>query len=363
MEKSYGLNMSFYPFGLLLLSLILLGFSTGCQYNLETRFLDDPRPGWWDDNWSNRRALTFDNSGQSEDLMDFPVLIKLDNTRIDYNKTQNAGEDLRFVDPNGSSLSYEIEQWNESGESFVWVNVPQIDSSSLTDFIWMYYGNALASDSQNPANVWNANYSGIWHLNESSGASPISDSSVNANDGSPEGAIIRIAGGVSAGAQDFDALSDRVNIGINIGATVTISTWAKLDVQGDMLWCIDTTILPAIGLDLWFQSNNIYLNSWDGSNAGNLFSAQPATWNQWHHYTTVISASNTELYIDGIPAGTTTYKNPTGNGIYIGSIQTTYTWNGSVDEFRISNTERSADWIKAQYDSMMDLFTTFGIEE
>ena len=362
MEKSYGLNMSFYPFGLLLLSLILLGFSTGCQYNLETRFLDDPRPGWWDDNWSNRRALTFDNSGQSEDLMDFPVLIKLDNTRIDYNKTQNAGEDLRFVDPNGSSLSYEIEQWNESGESFVWVNVPQIDSSSLTDFIWMYYGNTLSSDSQNPAGVWNANYSGIWHLNETTGSSPINDSTVNSNNGTPQGSLTRISGGAVGGAQDFDAGSDRVRFDINTGATVTISAWAKLDVQGDMLWCIDETGGAATGgPDLFFTGNNIYLNTWDGSS--NPFSSQPANVSQWHHYATVISPANTELYIDGVSAGTATYKDPTETVIFIGSSDTGYTWNGSVDEFRISNSERSADWNKAQYDSMTDLFITFGIEE
>jgi hypothetical protein len=34
-----------------------------------------------------------------------------------------------------------------------------------------------------------------------------------------------------------------------------------------------------------------------------------------------------------------------------------------VDEFRISNIVRSADWIKAQYLSQNDQFITFGSEE
>ena len=38
-------------------------------------------------------------------------------------------------------------------------------------------------------------------------------------------------------------------------------------------------------------------------------------------------------------------------------------FNGIVDEVRISNPARSADWIAAQYDSMMDDFITFGGEE
>ena len=57
------------------------------------------------------------------------------------------------------------------------------------------------------------------------------------------------------------------------------------------------------------------------------------------------------------------YKNPTETIIYIGSSDTTYTWDGSVDELRISSIERSADWTKAQYDSMSDAFITFGNEE
>ncbi len=48
------------------------------------------------------------------------------------------------MDANGTLLAHEIESWNESGTSYVWVSVPQIDASSGTDYIWMYYGNAAA---------------------------------------------------------------------------------------------------------------------------------------------------------------------------------------------------------------------------
>ncbi|MDX1428668.1 MAG: DUF4347 domain-containing protein, partial [Rhodothermales bacterium] len=60
--------------------------------------------GWWDTAWTKRQQLTFNNLAQAEDLVDFPVLVKLtDGVNIDYTQTQNNGEDLRFVDANGTA--------------------------------------------------------------------------------------------------------------------------------------------------------------------------------------------------------------------------------------------------------------------
>jgi hypothetical protein len=48
-------------------------------------------PAWWNRSWSTRRALTFNNAAQAENLVGFPVLVKLDPSRIDYAKVQAAG--------------------------------------------------------------------------------------------------------------------------------------------------------------------------------------------------------------------------------------------------------------------------------
>ncbi len=97
---------------------------------------------WWDTDWGERTMLVFKNSGQTETLTDVPILVVLDSSRIDYSKVMNAGEDLRFIDDDSTTvLDYEIETWDETGTSYVWVKVPQIDGSSYTDYIWVYYGN------------------------------------------------------------------------------------------------------------------------------------------------------------------------------------------------------------------------------
>jgi hypothetical protein len=117
--------------------------------------------------FTKRRRLTFDNSSRGSSLLDFPVLVVLDGGWFDYSQTQDAGQDLRFFDDDGSTpLPYEIEEWNEAGTSYVWVKVPQIDANSDTDFIWMYYGDPTAVDDQDPPGVWTAGYVAVWHLDE-----------------------------------------------------------------------------------------------------------------------------------------------------------------------------------------------------
>jgi len=68
------------------------------------------------------------------------------------------------VDTDGTALSYEIEKWDETATSYVWVKVPQIDINSNTDYIYMYYGNTGASDVQNVNGVWNSDYTAVWHF-------------------------------------------------------------------------------------------------------------------------------------------------------------------------------------------------------
>ena len=122
---------------------------------------------WWDSNWAERKKLRFNNVDQTENLIDFPVLVVLTSSRIDYAKTQDGGEDIRFIDADGiTELAYEIELWDEIATSYVWVKAPQIDASSKSDHIWMYYDNSFAVDNQTPAAVWDANFQAVWHLKE-----------------------------------------------------------------------------------------------------------------------------------------------------------------------------------------------------
>ena len=141
---------------------------------------------WWDLTWDARVQLTFNNAAQTENLDNFPVLIVLDPSNIDYGLIEPNGADLRFVDADDATLlSHEIESWNPGGTSYVWVRVPRIDGSSSTDFIYLYYDKTGALDAQDPPGVWSAGYLAVWHLDDQPiAANAVLDSTANAKHGS-----------------------------------------------------------------------------------------------------------------------------------------------------------------------------------
>lgn len=358
------------------------GPSTTNQYSAATNIDSTTTPGqislsrtsgWSNDysDWGYRNKITFDNTDAtlgvaSEELVDFPVLVKLDSgANIDYSKTQDSGQDLRFSDSDGTPLSYEIEEWDETGSSYAWVKVPRIDQNSDSDHIYMYYGNSLASDGQSVSDVWNDDYLGVWHLNDGVGnGGTIVDSTANSKNGiatfSGQGTCSNVAGKF-AGACNFDGTTDYIDINnISVGSTVTITAWARSDAPSnrqDMLWLLNNSTRG--GPDLWFSSNNIYLNTWDGTR--NPFGPQVDT-TEWHSYTTVISPSATELYIDGVLSGTANYRDPTQNSFAISSSNG-YDWDGQIDEVSVYSGTFGAGRIAASYRSESNTFNSFSAQE
>ena len=67
---------------------------------------------WWNASWKLRRKVYFKSSTLAEDLTSFPVLVRLDSTRVEYFRTQDVGQDIRFVDADDTTqLAHEIEKY------------------------------------------------------------------------------------------------------------------------------------------------------------------------------------------------------------------------------------------------------------
>jgi hypothetical protein len=323
--------------------------------------------------FTKRRQLTFDNSSRGENLQNFPVLVVLDSAWFDYTSTQDAGEDLRFFDDDGSTrLPHEIEEWNESGSSYVWVKVPQIDANSDTDFIWMVYGNPAAEDDQEPRDVWTAGYVAVWHLNETGAV--YSDSTGNGNDGAQSGNSS--AGGIIAGAQYFDGSNDHIevsNAGLQIsGDEITIEAWARPTGEP-----VDYCHVIGAGRNndgrywqLWWDA--LSYNGWhgrlrvNGDDAG-IYTYDGA-YNDWNYLALLYDGSERRLYWDATEIGS---EGGSGNldtittALWIGDNPEMYyrDFEGYIDEVRISNVYRTDDWLDAQHFSMRDWLITFGSEE
>ncbi|HAO78625.1 MAG TPA: hypothetical protein DCQ92_06545 [Verrucomicrobia subdivision 3 bacterium] len=103
----------------------------------------DPLPVLDPTKFSSSLKITFAGYTQGEALTNFPVLVRLSTNVPGFSYDQFAssiGADLQFTaSTNLQALPYEIEQWNPTGESLVWVQVPLI--SSPNDYITAYWGN------------------------------------------------------------------------------------------------------------------------------------------------------------------------------------------------------------------------------
>lgn len=321
--------------------------------------------------WTKRRKLTMNNSAQAQNLSNFPLMVRVDSSRIDYANTQNSGQDIRFYDADGvTMLSHEIEKWDEAGSSYVWVKVPQVDASSNTDYIWMYYGNPTVADGQSATNVWDTNFKTVLHLKSGS----FTDSTSAANNATNFGAT-DVAGKIGDGKQTLAASSQYMRAATTgmSGTTGTAEAW------GFPLTSASAGVSQML-ISHWdgVSGNKIYLtqrgNSFPNSFVvalGNMSSpfvdtgVTIPTNTVWSHMVLTWNSGTYKAYLNGALVATNTYTNFATldtNIFFCRNAQGGFFWDGYSDEFRISNAVRSDQWIAAQYASMNDSFLTFGPE-
>jgi hypothetical protein len=342
---------------------------------------------WWDNSWLCRRKLTFNNSGQSEDLENFPVLVNLSSPNFDFSKAKIDGTDLRFIDSDGSTqLKYHIEDWNTTGYSYVWVNVTNIALGSSTDYIWMYYNNSAALNVQDITGTYDASYVGVWHMSEdpSDAAPQIKDSTSPSSNGTSAGTMTssdQVTGKID-GCLDFDGSNDVINFGnpseLQITGAITLEAWfksdyvlndyllAKMGLAGSRGWDLSFNDDVGIAPDGWME----FRYSTDGTTVRSE-GYERVNASEWYYVVGVFNPSTYErFYLNGVlesedTTGIPASQNDPSENVYLaryGGATTSY-YNGTIDEVRISDIARSADWIKAQYLSMNNNFIIYGSEE
>ncbi|MBD3203259.1 DUF2341 domain-containing protein [Candidatus Woesearchaeota archaeon] len=330
-----------------------------------------PPPEWWNNDWICRKNLTFDNSGQTEQLAAFPVLVKLTPSNFDYSDVQTDGDDIRFVDSDNTlSLNFEVEDWNYNSDSYIWVNVPNIPASSSSDYIYMYFCNPSAANGENPESVWNNNYVFVQHLEESSGT--IFDSTSFNNDGSVNGAVYSSSGYLD-GNYEFDGDTDYISVNddnsLDLSNTFTLeawiypTAWGGSGQYGRIIHKADSG-----GYRFYTRSSSSSVALFDGSSRCDSGSIQL---DQWTYVAATFDESaypEADLFLDGSSStgtcsGDFTFSATTGSLCIGSSCGSTEEFQGMIDEVRISNNLRSDSWISASHLAMSDQFITFGTKE
>ena len=336
--------------------------------------------------WGYKKAIEIDHNKVVATLTNFPVLISITDTDL-MDDAQNDGDDIAFF-LGTTQLAHEIESFKgTTGELQAWVKVTSLSSdTSIT--IYMYYGNATCESQENVEAVWDDNFKMVQHLNETSGIHK--DSTLNGNDGAPIG-VTQTAIGKIDGADDFDGTNDYVNCGsktsLDITGDITIETWAKSDSFASWSEIVskrDDKPTQSANYDLRFghHGTSALYNQiqfyWRNGNWQVYTTDSTYTTGAWYHI--VATREGTDLpkiYVNGVLAGgTCTFGNCNNamladtNDLNLGAgidSNGNYNWifDGIIDEVRISDTARSADWIETSYNNQNDpsSFITVGDEQ
>jgi RHS repeat-associated protein len=331
----------------------------------------------WSNGYAFRRAITIDHTKvPNTDQANFPVLISgtypyLATTSNGGDVTSSSGYDIIFTSDSAGTNVLPLEQESYSpstGAVNYWVKVASL--SHVTDtVVYMFYGNgSVAADQSNKTGVWDANYVGVWHLANANGLSA-KDSTNNANDGTITGAA-PVSGQVD-GAASFSGSAQYIDVGNKTslqvtGNSITLESWVNTSESSPSQWKrIIAKELPgnadpyvSYSLNRVANTNLIGIGISHGGSGTNVTanSASSLTMGAWAHVVGTYDGSSLRLYFNGHSDAQTSTTGSIINAsqnVVIGAdtAASTEYFTGSLDEVRISNVARSADWIAAEYNS------------
>lgn len=319
--------------------------------------------------YSWRASLTIPYTWFATDLTNFPVLITASSVPAALFDYANAdGGDIRFsTDTAGDSpLNREIVAYDNTADTMeAWVKVPSVSSTTDT-VIYIWYGNSGASEpaandaDEGSQGVWDANFVGIYHLQEAVNNDPNGylDSTSNAKHltGSNMASTSLAGPWIGGLAAVFDGVDDVMTGGVS---AIQAPPWSA------SAWVKHPSIASGAQLVRHYADNNNYVSlllgtSWNQTvltaqvypiqygSAGAAAESASISANTWTHVAgNNQSATSRYAYKNGVAGSqNTTSKWPAGTlSLYIGVA------NGPLDEIRISNVTRSAAWYAAEYNS------------
>ena len=346
-------------------------------------------PAWWNSGWLYRKAITINASQVNSDLTNYPLLVEISDTDLALN-AQPDGSDIFFTGDDGTTkLDHEIVAYS-AGALTAWVRVPSLSSSFDTE-VYMYYGNSTPPLNLDAAGVWDANYVMVQHLDEASGTH--FDATDYLNDSNVVVVTNQDVAGSIDGADDFNGTTDYVRVPdaaslqfgegsftaeawinpISATGSVRIANNRGTGVGGSYAgWQLKIT--DAGGGNWRFTDTGIDDGGLPYNPYDNLTTSYP--YGVWYQVVMVYEADTAlRLYVNGVLDGeifpTRLYGSisntlPTVIGASIvhqgdelGADNQFF--DGIIDEVRLSNIDRDADWIQTSFTNQNNPGAFYGI--
>ncbi|MFT5241614.1 MAG: hypothetical protein ACI9X0_002598 [Kiritimatiellia bacterium] len=283
----------------------------------------------------------------------FPVLLRLDREGFDFSQVAPGGDDIRFTNAEGLPLTYQIDAWDPTnGHASIWIRIPLIKGDAQQE-IKMFWGNPEAATASSGSAVFSATngFLSVFHM-----SGPVLDElgTVTATDTgtAPSVGMIGAARHFPGGKGIF--CGDAINHFPTGAVSHSSQAWIRpARANGRVLgWGNEARVGKVI---MQYKSPphmimECYFSGADVRGGTRLFN------DQWVHVVHTYEQGNSRLYINGALDGVTeTTSSPLDINrparMWIGGWYNNYNYAGDIDEVRLSNVFRSADWITLEYEN------------
>jgi biopolymer transport protein ExbB len=331
---------------LLMLTLAVVGSSWGRE-----------ACAWWNGDWAFRKEISFDLTPTGADIpgapSDVPVLVRLSLANFQYfADAKPDGSDFRFIASDDKTpLNYHIERFDPQAQlAFVWVRVPRLTGGANTDRIFLYYGNKKAISGADAPGTYDANQALVYHFGAPKGSPQ--DATGYKSEPSAFNAEVTPASLVAAGAKFAGAqtISIPANGAVRLAPDkgFTLSAWVRFEAAQSQAYVAQLAdqgreLVLGIGGSQAFASYN------GGGGPITLTQTSQLSNGEWHHLAVRIGDGRLTLFVDGADAGhANADAQPIAGVLTIGgSAANNNFYIGEMDELEVSNSARSADWLKA----------------
>jgi len=327
------------------------------------RAASDAPADWFNLAYNQRIALTVNPTEVPSEQTDYPLLVN----SIFSNLIGFSPNELRFAGVDKIQLEYEIEKFDIlTGELIARAKKPKLNGN---DIIYLYYDNPLAVDEQNPAAVWDGSYKARYSMSDDT----LKDSTGNNQDLTHFGST-DIQAKIGVGQNYTGVVDDYAIRNPFTGIPLTefsIEFWIKSPSTFDS-W-ISYAVTLATNQILIEDQQNLKIHVGPAEKTTNILLSD----NILHHVVVQWRSSDglLRVYKDGVLSHSSTgfmtgYSITDGGSLVLsqdqdsvgGGFSGAQALNGILDEVKISDTIRSADYITTIFnnENNPDLFYSIG---
>ncbi|TET27538.1 MAG: DUF2341 domain-containing protein, partial [Candidatus Heimdallarchaeota archaeon] len=306
------------------------------------------------DYWSHRKIVTISNDYST--CANYVAYV-----RVVYESEMQADfDDIRFSSSGDVALDFELESKVDSSLAHYWVNIGT--ASAGNNNIYMYYGKNDASYGGDTEGTWSGTpFEMVHHFEETAGT--VYDSTSGNYDLTVVSVDQTFTGMVGNG-YDFSGSSsylyqDGSDLFQSLSA-FSITYWGDYDVEGDYGGIISSPSASHYIKGADPLSDSFYWTSSDGTPETDAYSSGNI-WTDWDMITLTWDGTNVYFWLNDVYKGSSAHTTGTSSStgqLSIGYEHSNgYYFDGKIDEIRVSHSKIDDDYIKLNWDLIVNQLT------